>query len=556
MMEVYGEKNTMEEVQGTQQESVENQEVTEEDDYLDSEQMESMETMDMERMMEEYEAQEVHRGKKLEGIIVAANDDGWLVDVGYKCEGFLPKREWTHRVLVEDVEEPSVGDTIRVQVVNVTQNEDSQLTVSRWRSAFDERWNAVEEALAEDAPISVKGLRKVKGGLIINCCGIEGFVPVSHLAEEGRGVNPGKFVDETLDVKLLDKDRRKRRLVFSRRNVLEEEMQEERGTFYEDVSEGDVLSGVVTSLTSFGVFVSLGPVEGLVHLSELSWKRNAKPKDLVKKGDEVKVKVIGMDKEENRISLSMKQTMADPWESVAERWNSGDRVEGTVTNLTDFGAFVEIEPGVEGLVHIGDLSWTRIKHPKEVLRKGDTVEVQVLEVDGDRRRISLGYKQLHDPWNGVEERYQAGQDLEVKAVRLAEFGVFVELEKGVEGLIHISQLSRERVEKPEDVIAEGAEVTARILEVNPKERRIRLSLSALQEPLADEPAQRDEDGGRPERSSSSRNRDGGNRDNRRSRGGRGSSGRGSAPSFPQEETAVTLGDVWGDLVNQKIEDQE
>lgn len=556
MMEVYGEKNTMEEVQGTQQESVENQEVTEEDDYLDSEQMESMETMDMERMMEEYEAQEVHRGKKLEGIIVAANDDGWLVDVGYKCEGFLPKREWTHRVLVEDVEEPSVGDTIRVQVVNVTQNEDSQLTVSRWRSAFDERWNAVEEALAEDAPISVKGLRKVKGGLIINCCGIEGFVPVSHLAEEGRGVNPGKFVDETLDVKLLDKDRRKRRLVFSRRNVLEEEMQEERGTFYEDVSEGDVLSGVVTSLTSFGVFVSLGPVEGLVHLSELSWKRNAKPKDLVKKGDEVKVKVIGMDKEENRISLSMKQTMADPWESVAERWNSGDRVEGTVTNLTDFGAFVEIEPGVEGLVHIGDLSWTRIKHPKEVLRKGDTVEVQVLEVDGDRRRISLGYKQLHDPWNGVEERYQAGQDLEVKAVRLAEFGVFVELEKGVEGLIHISQLSRERVEKPEDVIAEGAEVTARILEVNPKERRIRLSLSALQEPLADEPAQRDEDGGRPERSSSPRNRDGGNRDNRRSRGGRGSSGRGSAPSFPQEETAVTLGDVWGDLVNQKIEDQE
>jgi small subunit ribosomal protein S1 len=401
----------------------------------------------------------------------------------------------------------------------------------------------------------VKGLRKVKGGLIINCCGIEGFVPVSHLAEEGRGVNPGKFVDETLDVKLLDKDRRKRRLVFSRRNVLEEEMQEERGTFYEDVSEGDVLSGVVTSLTSFGVFVSLGPVEGLVHLSELSWKRNAKPKDLVKKGDEVKVKVIGMDKDENRISLSMKQTMADPWESVADRWNSGDRVEGTVTNLTDFGAFVEIEPGVEGLVHIGDLSWTRIKHPKEVLRKGDTVEVQILEVDGDRRRISLGYKQLHDPWNGVEERYQAGQDLEVKAVRLAEFGVFVELEKGVEGLIHISQLSRERVEKPEDVIAEGAEVTARILEVNPKERRIRLSLSALQEPLPDEPSQRDEDGERPERSSAPRNRDGGNRDNRRPRGGRGG-GRGSAPSFPQEETAVTLGDVWGDLVNQKIEDQE
>ncbi len=551
MMEVHGEKNAMEEVQNMQQESMENRSVTEEEDYdADSDQMESMETMDMERMMEEYEAQEVHRGKKLEGIIVAANDDGWLVDVGYKCEGFLPKREWTHRVLVEDVEEPSVGDTIKVQVVNVTQNEDSQLTVSRWRSAFDERWNAVEEALAEDAPITVKGLRKVKGGLIINCCGIEGFVPVSHLAEEGRGVNPGKFVDETLEVKLLDKDRRKRRLVFSRRSVLEEEMQEQRGSFYEDVAEGAVLSGVVTSLTSFGVFVSLGPVEGLVHLSELSWKRNAKPKELVKKGDEVKVKVIGLDKEENRISLSIKQTMEDPWESVADRWKSGDKAEGAVTNLTDFGAFVEIEPGVEGLVHIGDLSWTRIKHPKEVLRKGDVVEVQVLDVDGERRRISLGYKQLHDPWNGVEERYQAGQDVEVKAVRLAEFGVFVELEKGVEGLIHISQLSRERVEKPEDVIAEGAEVTARILEVNPKERRIRLSLSALQEPL-EEPA-RDEDGGRHERSSAPRDRG----ENRRPRGGGRGGRRESAPVFPQEETAVTLGDVWGDVFNKKMDDQE
>ena len=328
-------------------------------------------------------------------------------------------------------------------------------------------------------------------------------------------------------------------------------MQEQRGSFYEDVAEGDILTGVVTSLTSFGVFVSLGPVEGLVHLSELSWKRNAKPKELVKKGDEVKVKVIGLDKEENRISLSMKQTMGDPWESVADRWKSGDKAEGAVTNLTDFGAFVEIEPGVEGLVHIGDLSWTRIKHPKEVLRKGDVVEVQVLDVDGERRRISLGYKQLHDPWNGVEERYQAGQDVEVKVVRLAEFGVFVELEKGVEGLIHISQLSRERVEKPEDVIAEGAEVTARILEVNPKERRIRLSLSALQAPLESSREEQQMEETRPERSSAPRERD-----NRRPRGGNRGGRREAIPSFAQEETAVTLGDVWGDVFNRKLDDQE
>ncbi len=280
----------------------------------------------------------------------------------------------------------------------------------------------------------MRGLRKVKGGLIVDCCGIEGFIPISHLAEEGRGVNPGRFVDEIFEVKLLEKDRKKRRLVFSRRSVLEEEMNYQRDGFYSQVEEGAVLEGTISSITSFGVFVSLGPVEGLVHISELSWQRNAKPKEIVKKGDSVKVKVIGIDRENNRISLSMKQVQADPWETVGERWGKDVLTTGVVTNLTDFGAFVEIEPGIEGLIHIGDLSWTRIKHPKEVLRKGETVDVRILDVDCERKRISLGYKQLHDPWNGVGERYAAGQDVEVKVVRLAEFGAFVELEKGVEGL--------------------------------------------------------------------------------------------------------------------------
>lgn len=436
----------------------------------------------MEEAMQQYDAMgDFHRGKVVEGTVVDTKEDGWLVDVGFKCEGFLPKKEWSHKVLVEETPEPQNGDKVRVQVTNINQGEEAQLSLSRWRCEFDERWNKLEEEAEKNETIMVKGLRKVKGGLIVSCCGIEGFIPISHLTQEGHGVNPGKLLDQEFPVKLIEKDRRKRRLVFSRRSLIEEEMQGVRQAFYEQVHEGDVLEGDVSSITSFGVFVNLGAMEGLVHISELSWQRNAKAKDLVAKGDHVKVKVIGIDKENNRISLSIRQTLDDPWTTVAERWTPGKVTEGTVTNLTEFGAFVEIEPGVEGLIHIGDLSWTRIKHPKEVLKKGQKVEVSILEVDTDRKRISLGYKQLNDPWKDAAEKYQKGMEVPVKVVRIADFGAFVELEEGVEGLIHISQLSTQRVENPKEVLTEGQEVTARVLEVNPTERRIRLSLRPAQE---------------------------------------------------------------------------
>ena len=386
----------------------------------------------MEEMMQQYDVMgDFHRGKVVEGTIVDTQEDGWLVDVGYKCEGFLPRKEWTHRVLVEETPEPQNGDKVRVQITNINQGEDAQLGLSRWRCEFDERWNKLEEEAENNETINVKGLRKVKGGLIVNCCGIEGFIPISHLTQEGRGVNPGNLVGQEFPVKLIEKDRRKRRLVFSRRSLIEEELSKTRQAFYEQVHEGDVLEGDVSSITSFGVFVNLGAMEGLVHISELAWQRNAKAKDIVAKGDHVKVKVIGIDTENNRVSLSIRQTLDDPWNTVAERWTPGKTTEGTVTNLTDFGAFVEIEPGVEGLIHIGDLSWTRIKHPKEVLKKGQKVEVSIIDVDKDRKRISLGYKQLHDPWKNAAEKYQKDAEVPVKVVRIADFGAFVELEEGV-----------------------------------------------------------------------------------------------------------------------------
>lgn len=457
----------------------------------------------MESILEQYgEVEELHRGKIVTGTVVNVVEGGWLVDVGYKCEGFLPTKEWSHRVLVESEEEPAIDERIQVQVVNIRHGEEAQLHVSRWRCEFDRRWNELEDKLAQSDVVSVKGIRKVKGGLMVECCGLEGFVPISHLAEEGRGVNPGKFVGEVFDAKLMEKDKKKHRLVFSRRLIVEETLVAERDSFYENVKEGSVIDGEVSSITSFGVFVNVGPIDGLVHMSELSWKRNIKPKELFKKGDPVKVKVIGIDRENSRISLSIKQTEGDPWTTASSRWSRNDRTRGVVTNVTDFGAFVEIEPGIEGLIHIGDLSWTRIKHPRDVLRKGQEVEVQVLDVDMDKKRMSLGYKQLNDPWDGIASRYSKDQDLTVKVVRLAEFGAFVEIEEGVEGLIHISQLSTRRVDKPSDVLSENQEVLARVIEINPAERRMRLSISALEEPPQESaPRPRDEERrrGRPER---------------------------------------------------------
>ncbi|MDR0648719.1 MAG: S1 RNA-binding domain-containing protein [Synergistaceae bacterium] len=482
----------------------------------------------MESIMEQMGGfEDIHRNKVVEGVVVDARDDGWLVDVGYKCEGFLPQKEWTHRVLVESARTPVVGDKVRVQVTNISQAEEAQLTLSRWRCEFDERWNRLEEELEKGDTVEVKGLRKVKGGLIVDCFGIEGFIPISHLAEEGRGVNPGRLVDQTFMVKVIERDRRKRRFVLSRRSILEEEMNVERERFYEAVHEGDVVEGEVSSITSFGVFVNLGTIEGLVHITELSWQRNAKAKEMLAKGDKVQVKVIGIDREKNRISLSIRQTLPDPWDTVAERWPKDTETEGPVTNMTDFGAFVEIEPGVEGLIHIGDLSWGRIRHPKELLKRGQRVKVVILDVDLERRRISLGYKQLNDPWKDIAERFTKNSDVTVKVIRLADFGAFVELESGVEGLIHISQLSRQRVEKPGDVLQVGQEITARILEVDSNARRIRLSLKALQP--EEEKMARDDAGQQPEHRPRHEN---GDRRREQSR----------SPQVPTEEMSVTLGD--------------
>ena len=443
----------------------------------------------------------LRRGEIRTGTVISRNENGFLVDVGFKCEGVLPMKEYTNHSLVEDESsEPKPGDPIEVEIVSVRDGDDAQLLLSRWRHEFDKRWDKLDAAAKENPVMDVKGISRVKGGLMVNAFGLEGFIPISQLTLAGKGANPQNFVGQTLTVKVLDHDKRKHRLVFSRRALLEDAENEKKARFYERVHEGDIVEGEVSSLTDFGVFVNIGEMDGLVHLTEITWKRSFKIKDMFKKGDKVTVKVIGIDREKDRISLSMKQVAGNPWETVGERIHKGDVMRGPVTNLTDFGAFVELEPGIEGLVHVGDISWARIKKPRDVLKRGQELEVLVLDVDLEKRRISLGCKQLNDPWNEIDKRYLPGQDIQVKVVRLADFGAFVEVEEGVEALIHISQLSRKRVEKPADVLQEGQEITARVLEVNPEQRRMRLSLSALEpEPEPEPMPEREEhDAGKPE----------------------------------------------------------
>ena len=450
----------------------------------------------MQEVLDQYEAStEIRKGETRIGTVIGENENGLLIDVGFKCEGIIPEREWTHRPLVDTGEKPKPGEQIQVEVVSVRNGEEAQLILNRWHHELDKRWAELEKKLSEaNNKVTVKGIRvqekdinipnkgteRIKCGLTVEYAGIEGFIPVSHLTLTGRGVNPSNFIGRELEVKVLDKDRRKHRLVFSRRELLEQIENEKKEQFYSQVHEGDIKEGEINSITDFGIFVTLGTMDGLVHVTEITWKRNFKMRELFKKGDKVTVKVIGIDREHDRISLSIKQVTGDPWDNVTERIHQGDTVKGVVTNMTDFGAFVEIEPGIEGLIHVGDISWNRIRRPRDVLKRGQEVEALVLEIEPEKKRISLGCKQLNDPWKDIEQRYQAGQDIPVKVVRLADFGAFVQVEEGVEALIHISQLSRKHVGKPGEILSEGQEVTARILEVDPSQRRMRLSLSALE----------------------------------------------------------------------------
>ncbi len=418
-------------------------------------------------------------GEIIRGSIVQIGLEEVLVDIGYKSEGIVSINEF--KTKSGDLEDCEVGEELDVMIVRV-EDEEGNMILSKQRAEYEKAWQMLTEADIEDKVIEGAVDRVVKGGLIADLGDISGFIPASQISQR-RESNLDKYIGETLRLKVIELDRGRNRIILSRRVVLEEDETRRRNELFASLEEGQVRKGVVKNLAGFGAFVDLGGIDGLIHISELSWGRIRHPSEKVSVGDEIEVKVLSVDEENGRISLSLKQMEPDPWSTAAEKYPVGSIIIGKVKNIVDFGAFIELEEGLEGLLPISEMSWTqRLNHPSEMISNGDTIKVVVLDINQDRRRMSLGLKQIEpDPWMTVDEEFPVGSIIKGRIVRLVSFGAFVELKQGVEGLIHISQLSQERVEKPEDVVSVGQEVKAEVVKVYPAERRIDLSIKRVEQ---------------------------------------------------------------------------
>ncbi len=515
---------------------------------------------------------DIEEGEVVHGRVVEVRDSEVLVDIGYKSEGTIAMEEFRHAGTL-----PKVGDEIEVYLES---KEDSEglIVLSKDKADKIKVWDAISKSHDSGTPVEGKVVEVVKGGLSVDV-GVRAFLPGSQV--DLRPVkNLASMLGQVIRAKVIKLNRRRGNVVLSRRAVLEEEREEKRKHTLSVLSEGMVLTGAVKNITDYGAFIDLGGIDGLLHVTDMSWGRVGHPSEIFQIGDQVEVVVLHFDRETGRvslgykqkssdpwavvderypvgakaqgrvvsltnygafvelepgveglvhvsemswtrrvrhpsklvnvgdmvdvmvldvnratkrISLGMKQVEADPWATIDERYKPGERVEGKVRNLTDFGAFVELEPGVDGLLHISDMSWTRnIGHPSEILKKGQSIETQILNVDRDSKRISLGLKQIQpDPWESVSQRYPMGSRVTGKIVRLTDFGAFVELEPGVDGLLHVSQMSTRPIASPSDLVNVGDELTLMVIRVDPNERRIGLSLKDLAAAILEEPSQAD-----------------------------------------------------------------
>jgi len=418
----------------------------------------------------------VHRGMITTGTIIMLAEDGIVVDVGAKIEGILPYGQLFEFDTNKEgaAKYFKAGDEIQVYVVR-SDIPNSTIVLSKKRADQERAWNLLQEIHEKEKPVEVEIVEKVRGGLVANL-GVRAFLPASQV--DIRRVNDlAPYVGRRMKVKIIELNRRRNRVIISRRSILEEEISHLKEDTLKKLEPGAKLEGEVVEITDFGVFVNLGGIDGLVHRSELTHGRFSHPRDVVKLGDKVRVEVLDMDLERERINLSMKTLAANPWENVLTNYTIGQRVAGTVTNLTPFGAFVEIEPGLEGLIHVSEMSWTkRIRHPKEIVDEGQEVEAMILKIDTQQQRISLGLRQTQpDPWSSLPDRYPPGTEITGPVTGITDFGVFMEIEEGIEGLVHISELSHDHIENISEHFNKGDEITAVILNIDPVEQRASLS---------------------------------------------------------------------------------
>lgn len=422
----------------------------------------------------------VHRGMIVTGTVIMLAQDGIVIDVGAKIEGMLPYNQlFEFDVTAAEASKYfKPGDELQVYVVRAD-IPNNTIILSKKRADQERAWNLLQDIFEKKLPVEVEIVEKVRGGLVANL-GVRAFLPASQV--DIRRVNDlTPYVGKRLKVKIIELNRKRNRVIVSRRAILEEEIEELKAETLKKLEPGFRTEGEVVEITDFGVFVNLGGVDGLVHRSELTHGRFNHPREVVKVGDKVKVEVLDMDLERERINLSIKKLIPNPWDEVLLKYSIGQKVTGKVTNLTQFGAFVEIEPGLEGLIHVSEMSWTkRVRHPKEVVNEGDTVEAMILKIDSEQQRISLGLRQTQpDPWSSLPDRYPPGTEVSGPITGITDFGVFMEIEEGIEGLVHISELAHEHITNIEDHFKKGDVISAVILNIDPVEQRASLSRKRL-----------------------------------------------------------------------------
>ena len=377
----------------------------------------------------------IGEGEIVRGTVLSIDEKDVLVDVGFKSEGIISLAEFP------DPGSIKVGDIIEVFLEKM-ENQDGLVVLSKQRADFVRVWDRVKEAHDREQVVDGKLVRKIKGGVVVDLYGVEAFLPGSQIALR-QVQNVDAMLGQTVQVKIIKLNKRRRNIVVSRRAVLEAERDRMKATILKDLAKDQIREGVVKNITDFGAFVDLGGIDGLLHITDMSWGRVAHPSELVKIGDKVRVKVLNFDPEKERISLGLKQLEAYPWEGVDTKYKVGDRIKGRVVSITDYGAFVELEKGVEGLIHVSEMSWTRhVRHPSKVVNIGDVIEAVVLKVDKANEKISLGLKQVEpDPWLTLDQKYPPGMRVKGKVRNLTNFGAFVELEEGIDGLVHVSDMS-------------------------------------------------------------------------------------------------------------------
>jgi small subunit ribosomal protein S1 len=435
------------------------------------------ETMD--QLMDHFSAPQAvaAEGEIFDGRVLAVTDAGVVVDVGGKFEGLVPAQEF-----LDSGSPIEFGEGQTIEVERLHEQKDGYVLLSHVRAHRRRVWERIEKSYRDHANITGKITERIKGGLVVDI-GVRAFLPASQI--ELRPVHDLEgWKDREIQVRVLKLNRKRGNVVVSHRVILEEEQTASREALAATLAEGSVVTGKVKNITDYGVFVDLGGMDGLLHVSDLVWGRVPHPSSVVQPGEEIQVQILKFDKEKQRISLGRKQLMPDPWSTVPERFPVGTRVKGKIVGVTDYGAFVQVESGVEGLVHVSEMSWSkRMKHPSKIVKVGDEVDVVVLDVKTDQRRISLGLKQtLPDPWSAAAEKYPVGSIVTGRIRNLADFGAFVEIEEGMEGLIHISDMSwTERIKHPSEKFKKGESVEAKVLKVDSQNRRLSLGIKQVKD---------------------------------------------------------------------------